>query len=237
MQELHEKNQAILRDLLEEAAATEHDPGTPDDWVGTYYRSGMDTDRIEELGIAPIADRLERIDAIASINDLRGVLVDFHRTGIGALFVAYVAPDFENATANLLYVGQGGLGLPDRDYYLRDDETSQQLLADYRTHVAAMLELLGDDPDTAAASADVVVDLETAIAEISYTNVQMRDVELTTNKHTIDDADALMPSLSIRTYLDGLGLGPASRAGLQQLLVGLVYSAVTVQVSMWVPVG
>ena len=207
MQELHEQNQAILRDLLEDAAATEHDAGTPDDWAGTYYRSGMDTDRIEDLGIAPIGDRLQRIDAIEGIDDLRTVLVDFHRTGIGALFGAYVAPDFEDATANLLYVSQGGLGLPDRDYYLRDDETSQQLLADYRTHVAAMFELLGDDPDTAAAGADVVVDIETALAETSYTNVQMRDVELTTNKHTIDDADALMPSLSIRTYLDGLGAG------------------------------
>jgi putative endopeptidase len=205
--EVHEQNQAILHDLLEEAAATDHKPGTPDHWVGTYYRSGMDTDRIEELDLAPIADRLAQIDAIATIDDLRDTVIDFHRTGIGALFGAYVSPDFEDAAVNLLYLSQGGLGLPDRDYYLRDDDTSRQLLDDYRGHVAMMFELIGEDPESAAAHADTVIAIETAIAEISYTNVQMRDVDLTTNKHAMADADALMPNLSIRTYLEGLGAG------------------------------
>ncbi|MGI9528471.1 MAG: M13 family metallopeptidase, partial [Acidimicrobiia bacterium] len=124
IQELHERNQAVLHDLLDEVAAiSSAAPGTPEHWVGAYYRSGMDTDRIEQLGTEPIADWLERIDAISNLADLRALVADYHTTGIGALFGAHVTPDFEDATANLLYVGQGGLGLPDRDYYLRDDDT------------------------------------------------------------------------------------------------------------------
>ena len=208
IQELHERNQAVLHELLEAAAAlTDAAPESPEQWVGTYYRSGMNTDRIEELGIEPITALLARIEDVATLDDLRNLVVDFHTTGIGALFGSYVTPDFEDATANLLYVGQGGLGLPDRDYYLRDDETSTELLDAYRQHVAAMFRLLGDSQTDAAAGADVVLDLETAIADISYTNVQMRDVDLITNKHAVAGSDALMPNFGFERYLDGIGAG------------------------------
>jgi len=208
IQELHERNQAVLHDLHDEAAADSAAvPGSPEHWVGAYYRSGMDTDRIEELGTEPIADWLARIDGVTNLEDLRHLVVEYHTTGIGALFGSYVTPDFEDATTNLLYVGQGGLGLPDRDYYLRDDETSLELLAAYRDHVGAMLLLLGASDEEASAAADVVIDIETSIAEISYTNVQMRDVDLVTNKHAVDGVDALMPRFGFEAYLAGIGAG------------------------------
>ena len=135
------------------------------------------------------------------------LVADLHTTGIGAFFGSYVAPDFEDPTANLLWVSQGGLGLPDRDYYLRDDDTSQQLLAAYAAHIAAMFELLGDDDEAAAANAATVLSVERVIAELSYTNVQMRDVDLITNKHDTSDVDDLMPNFGLRRYLTQIGAG------------------------------
>lgn len=205
-QELHERNQGILHGILEDVASRDDiEPGTPEHWVGTYYRSGMDTERIETLGTKPLEPWLARISAIVSLEDVADVLVSMHRSAIDALFDFAVMPDFDDAAAHLFYLGQSGLGLPDRDYYMRDDETSLQLLGDYRAHVQNTFELLGErDPASAAAS---VLAIERSIAELSYTNVQMRDVELVTNRYLIDDVDALMPRFGMRRYLEAIGAG------------------------------
>ena len=207
-QEVHERNQEILRELLEDAAAqADPEPRSPAGKVGTYYRSGMDTHTIEDLGLQPIADWLDRIDALASIDELRQLVIDLHGIGLSVPFGVGVSPDFEDATANLLYIGQAGLGLPDRDYYLRDDDTSRQLLADYRQHVSTMLGLLTDDAEAAEAASAAAIAIETAIAELSYTNVQMRDIDLITNKYAMSRARTLMPTFDLGAYLDGIGAG------------------------------
>jgi putative endopeptidase len=204
--EVHERNQAILHTLLEAAAAdTDADPNTPEYNVGIYYRSGMDVDRIESLGVEPIAAWLERISGIEDLTTLSSLLVDLHRIGVGAFFSVGVLPDFEDATINLLYVGQGGLGLPDRDYYVRDDDDSTTLMEDYRSHVARMFELLGLAAEDARSAADTVLTLEGKIAEVSYTNVQMRDVDLITNKVVMTETRQLMPNLGLDGYLGLLG--------------------------------
>lgn len=203
-QEVHERNQELLREILERAAAaTDAEPGSPERKVGTYYRSGMDTDRIEHLGTTPIEPWLERISGIDTLADVGDVVADMHGLGIGVLFDFGVLPDFEDSTANLLYLGQSGLGLPDRDYYLRDDDRSRQLLEDYRGHIRNMLALIGDDE--AAASADRILELETAIAELSYTNVQMRDIDLITNKYAVSDLDGLMPTFGLARHIEAIG--------------------------------
>jgi putative endopeptidase len=207
-QEVHERNQAILRDLMEKAAAdTDVAPDTPESVVGIYYRSGMDTGRIEDLGVDPIQGWLDRIDALSDPSRLTSLLSEMHQHGVGALFGIGVLPDFEDATANLLYLGQGGLGLPDRDYYFREDEASRALREAYRSHIARMFELLGRPTGPAATAADVVLEFETAIAEFSYTNVQMRDIELITNKHPMSSTAALMPTFDLHGYLETIGVG------------------------------
>lgn len=204
-QEVHERNQALLLDILERVAAADVDPSSIEGKVATYYRSGMDTGTIEDLGTTPIADWLERIDAITDLEDVAAAVADLHLRGVSVLFGFGVMPDFEDASANLLYLGQSGLGLPDRDYYLRDDERSTALLAAYRTHVANMATLIGDaDPET---TADRILAIETAIAELSYTNVQMRDVDLTTNKYAMEDLDGLMPGFGLARHLATVGAG------------------------------
>ena len=202
-QEVHSRNEEILRDLLERAASDDAEDGSIERTVGDYYRSGTDVERIESLGVAPLNPILEMIRRIDDRSQLADVVADLHSQGIGPFFGMGILPDFEDATTNLLYLGQGGLGLPDRDYYLRDDETSRELLANYRAHVGEMFALLGvDNPGVSAAA---VLDIEIQIAEMSYTNVQMRDVDLTTNKYTTVEAVAWMPTLGLARYLECIG--------------------------------
>lgn len=205
MQEVHERNQDLLHTILERVSSSSAQPGSPTHKVSVYYRSGMDTERIEALGTEPIDEWLARLAALASIEDVVSAVTDLHRLGIGALFGAGVQPDFEDADANLLYIGQGGLGLPDRDYYLREDERSRKLLEAYRTHVTNMFRLLGTDD--ASSVADRVLAIEHAIADLSYTNVQMRDIELVTNKYAVDDLDELMPTFGLARHLVAIGAG------------------------------
>lgn len=208
-QEVHERNQGLLRTILEHVAEdVDAEPGSLEDKVGTYFRSGMDTEAIEALGTAPIDPWLGRIAAIETHDDVADIVAELHRLGVGVLFDFGVMPDFEDASVNLLYLGQSGLGLPDRDYYLRDDERSQALLDAYRSYIGTMFELLDDeDPEGAA---DRILAIETAIAELSYTNVQMRDVDLVTNKYLVTDLEGLMPSFGLSRHLDAIGAGSES---------------------------
>jgi putative endopeptidase len=203
MQELNSRNEEVLHEILTAAADKDAPTNTAERLVGAHFTAGMDTERIERLGLDPIAPILEKIDSIDDKDELANVVADLHRAGVGAFFGTAVEPDFEDSTVNLLWIGQGGLGLPDRDYYLRDDDTSRELLAAYADHVSAMFKLLGRaDPDAAA---DTVVAMETAIAQESYTNVQMRDISLITNKVSRDDIETMMPAFGLSRYLDAIG--------------------------------
>ena len=202
-QELNSRNEDVLHEILTAAANKDVPANDVERLVGAHFAAGMDTARIELLGLDPIAPILETINSVTDKRDLAPVVASLHRGGIGAFFGVAVEPDFEDSTVNLLWIGQSGLGLPDRDYYLREDDTSKELLAAYRRHVSAMFKLLGYSDHGAAA--DTVVAMETAIAHESYTNVQMRDIDLITNKVTRDAIEEMMPTLSFHRYLDAVG--------------------------------
>lgn len=206
--EVHVRNEAILHEILKDAATSAPDPDSVQAAVGTYFRSGMNIDTIETLGLTPLQPWLDRIDAMGTIRDLGKVVADFHRIGIGVFFGVSVIPDFDEPTANLLYLGQGGLGLPDRDYYLRKDDQSRDLIVAYGDHIETMFALadLGGDMEIA----DTILGIETAIAEASYTNVEMRDVELITNRHDMAAVEALMPRFDLPEYLKRIGAGSES---------------------------
>ena len=205
--EVQVRNEDILHGILETAAADPGETGTPQNWVGDFYASGMDVDQIEAAGLAPLQPWLDRIDAVSDIGDLRALTAELHGSGIGLLFSIGVSPDFEDSDRHLLYLGQGGLGLPDRDYYLRDDDESQRLRDLYREHVTAMLALLGQPEEAAGKAAAAILELETAMAEPSFTNVQLRDVDLITNKVTAEVAAGLMPHFDLPAYLELVGIG------------------------------
>jgi endothelin-converting enzyme/putative endopeptidase len=155
---LSELNLGKLRDILE-AAAAGADPATRK--IGDFYASCMDEAGIEAKGLAPLAPELARIDDLTGAAGLPALLAQQHQLGILAFFSFRSIQDNADATKVIGEADQGGLGLPDRDYYLRTDEKSVELRNAYRRHVAAMFKLMGVDPAAAEHDADLVIAIET----------------------------------------------------------------------------
>ncbi len=204
--ELHERNEKIVHDLIVEAAAAD-DPehGSATQKVGDFYTAGMDTESIEAAGIEPIQQWLDAIDSITDLDGLRSAFVELQRIGAHVGWGFHVEPDRGDATRNLLYIGQGGLGLPDRDYYVRDDDTSLELAAAYREHIAAMFSLFGRSDDEAVRAAKTIWALESRLANASNTAVEQRDVEATTNRFDRDALAALAPSVGLSDWVNRIG--------------------------------
>ncbi|HEY0385567.1 MAG TPA: M13 family metallopeptidase N-terminal domain-containing protein, partial [Pyrinomonadaceae bacterium] len=173
---LADQNTDRLHEILE-AAASNHSAakGSNERKIGDYYGSCMDESKIEAEGTKPLQPEFDRIEKIKDLHDLSMVVAHFHTNGIGGLFNFGAAQDFKNSTQVIASAQQGGLGLPDRDYYTKTDEKSQQIRAEYLKHVAKMFELLGDDAQKAAAEAENVMSIETKLANASMTRVQRRD--------------------------------------------------------------
>ena len=141
---VHARDQEVLHQLLEDAAARTEPRGSAGQMVGDYFAAAMDEESIAADGVKPLEPHLTRIDAAASVADVRDIVRDLQRCGPGPLHSLGIAPDFEDSGAYLVYVGQGGLGLPERDYYTREDDNSVVLRRQYVAHVANQLGNLGD---------------------------------------------------------------------------------------------
>ena len=207
--QLDHANKELTRRLLEEAAAQGDAADPVSRLVGAFYAAGMDEAGIAAAGVEPIRPILDRIDAVASVEDLRALAIDLHRDGVGPLFDIDVEADFDDADAYLAYVGQGGLGLPERGYYLGDDERSVALRTAYTAHIATQLRNLGADADAAAASADAVVAFERRLAEASLSREQLRDPMVTLNRLEVESLDPTAPGLRLGSLLRAVGVtGP-----------------------------
>jgi putative endopeptidase len=185
--ELQEKNQAELRQIVESSASAKAPRGSNQQKVGDFYASCMDASAIESAGIKPIAPQLDAINAMNDRNALLAEVAALHNWGIQALFDFSSTQDFADSTKVIGDADQGGLGMPDRDYYTRDDQRSKQLRTDYIAHVSKMFQLAGDPAEKATAEAQTVMNIETALAKASLTNVQLRDPK--TNYHKLSTAE------------------------------------------------
>jgi predicted metalloendopeptidase len=173
---LGDRNQQILRQILEASAQDNHAaPGSIEQKIGDFYGSCMDESRIEAAGATPLQPELERIAKISNAADLQAETTRLQSIGVDAMFGFGSTQDFKDSTQVIGDAGQGGLGMPDRDYYLRTDDASQKLRDQYVAHVARMFVLLGDAPDGAAAEAKTVMTVETQLAQASSTPVELRD--------------------------------------------------------------
>src|SRR5262245_24095689 len=170
--ELQEKNNNILRRILETAAAG-GDPASRK--IGDYYASCMDEPAVDRKGIAPLETELRAIAARTSVNGLPDLLGGLHPKGINAFFRFRSEADAKNAKMVIAGVGQGGLGLPDRDYYFRDDARSVEIRTKYTEHIANTAVLVGLPKDQASAEAAAVTKLETALAKGALDVVSRRD--------------------------------------------------------------
>jgi putative endopeptidase len=204
--ELQNKNQEVLRQILEAAAQNKNAaPGSIEQKIGDFYAACMDTGQIEAAGVKPIETELNRIAAIASGAQLQDEVAHLQSLGTRALFSFGSQQDDKNSQQVIGGAGQGGLGMPDRDYYIKDDDHSKQLRDQYVQHVARMMELAGDAPDQASAEARTVLGIETQMARASKTRVERRDPAA--NYHKMDPAQlrALTPGFSWDTYFRNVG--------------------------------
>ncbi|HUS04775.1 MAG TPA: M13 family metallopeptidase [Bryobacteraceae bacterium] len=202
---LLERNQRILKDILETSAAkTAKNAG--DGKVGDYYSSCMDEQGIEARGTAPLKPELDRIAALADKPALVDELIRLHKLGVNALFNLSSGQDFKDSTEVIAQADQGGLGLPDRDYYFKQDPKSVETRGQYVGHVQKMFELLGDSPEKAAANAKVVMAIETALAKGSQDRVTRRDPAATYHRMSTKELQALYPSFAWPKYLQGVGV-------------------------------
>ena len=214
--QLRDNNLTAMRTILEAAAKSNAAPRSNEQKIGDFYASCMDTTAIEAAGLKPIASELAAIDAINDRKSLDAVIAQLQREGASAVFRFSSGQDIKDSTRVIAMASQGGLGMPDRDYYFRDDDKSKQLRADYQQHVAKMFELSGDAPDKAAAEAKTVVAIESALAEASRTRVELRDPEKNYNLMPLAELKTLTPDWSWENYLHAVGAPSVGQVNVRQ---------------------
>src|SRR6059058_6091512 len=209
--ELVERNNETLRGIVERlAAAAPADPKTADQKLGAFYAACMDSAAVERAGAEPLKNWLDRIAAIASPADLARRLAEGHHHSWDPLFNFGAVPDFKNSTMVIAAAAQGGLGLPDRDYYVRNDSTARALRAAYLAYAAGVLQLLGDAPALSDSEAQHILALETALARASLTRVERRDPNANYHKLALAAADSLTPHFEWAAFLKDAG-APATQ--------------------------
>jgi endothelin-converting enzyme/putative endopeptidase len=176
--------------------------------IGDYFAACMDEAAVEKLGAAPLKPHFDRIASMASKKELPQVLALLQlATGSEKLFFGFGSnQDFADASQVIAFATSGGIGLPDRDYYLKDDEKSKEIRANYVAHVARTFQLLGDSPDVAARNAKKVMDIETALAKASLARVDRRDPYKLFHKMEVKSLQALTPEFDWNRYLRAAGL-------------------------------
>ncbi len=203
--ELQERNWFFIHQILNEAAAGKHAANSPAQKVADFFRSAMDTNRLEQLAFKPIEPQLKEIENIADAEQLLRLLAGFHREGVGAFFSCSAPPDAKNSKLYALSLSQGGLGLPDRDYYLSDRFAAQ--LEAYQVHIARMFVLLGTPQPEAQANAATVVQIETALAKASKSRTALRDPVANYHKFPVSDVLRDFGSVPFSAYLGESELG------------------------------
>jgi len=205
-EELGEKNQASLTALLASAAGdADAKQAGGSRMLGAYYSSCMDSTAAERNGANPLRPRLARIAAVSNRRELQREIARLHREGVPVLFRFGSRQDARNSTSVIAAASQGGLGLPDRDYYTKADPASVRIRTNYATHIARMFELAGIPAAQAAADAQRVMAIETALANASMTRVQLRDPVSTYNYRTTAQLATMTPGLDWNRYFADVG--------------------------------
>jgi len=205
---LADLSQERVRKLIETLAAVEHPAGSDQQKIGDFYRAFMDVDRIEANGINPLKNQLQKIDQLTSKEEVWRQFGYFGQIGVRVPVQFFVSQDARNSDQYLSQIFQGGLSLPDRDYYLKDDDSSEQARTALKTYIATLLELAGhDDPAEAASN---VFELERKFAEISWSRVELRDAEKRYNKFTLSQWQEKLDNVNWEDYFYALGIEPPS---------------------------
>ncbi len=195
--ELQERNQEVLKKLLEDAS--KHQNRSPiDQKIGAFYESCMNEAAVDKAGYDPVKPGIERILALLDKDALAGEIAALHMQGTGVLFTFHSIPDPDNSRMTIGDADQGGLGLPDKSYYIGTKD--EKLRAQYADHVSKMFQLIGRSPETAQADAQAVLKIETELANASLDRVARRDPNLTHHKMSDAEFQALAPNFNFKAY-------------------------------------
>ena len=213
---LAKKNEKEIKGLIEELAALKDvEKGTPSQQIRDYYNAGMDTNSIEELGMKPIEPIIAEINSIKTKEEIISMQAKLNMMGSYPLFAVFSSQDDKNSTEVIANLVQGGIGLPDRDYYTRDDERSKNIRNEYVKHLNRMLVLAGYSKLEAASMADKVMNIETKLAENSMTMLERRDPNATYNIMSIEDLNKAS-NYDFAGYFKTLNINQTDRINVRQ---------------------
>jgi putative endopeptidase len=213
---LEQANSDFIRHLIEGFQTQRLEPGSNRRKVADFYSSGMDEGAIEAAGVTPLQPEFARIQAIAGSGDLRAEFAHLQALGISAPFEIGQMQDFADSTQVIANSGQSGLGLPNRDYYLKPEANFAAARKAYHGHVERVFALLGDAPPVARREADAVMALETRLAKASMSDIEQRDPHAVYHLMSLRQAEALTPRLHWREMLAALG-----RPDVESLNIGM----------------
>lgn len=214
---LGENNNAALRSILDAGAKnTTATTGSGEQLIGDFYAACMDEAAIESAGIAPLQPYFKQIKRIKNTADLQRQIAMMHNMGIPALFGFGGGADAKNSAMNIAQASQGGLSLPNRDFYTKSDAKSQETRERFREYVRNMFVMLGDDEETARTEAFSVMRIQTRLANVSKAPVELRDPEKRYNKKSLAELNQLTPNFSWASYMETRGVPAVSEINVGQ---------------------
>jgi putative endopeptidase len=200
-----ETNQKV-NDLITKLSEKDNKENSIEWKIETFYKMGMDSTKIEKDGLDPINTQLKEIDKISTIKDINSTIAKLHKQGISVAFQFFSSADSENSTMEIAYLYQGGLGLPNRDYYTADDARSKEIREKYLAHIEKMLIISKIDVKNAKTNAKKIYDLEYRFAKVSMTNLELRDPYATTNRMSVEELQKLSLEFNYQEYFNSVGL-------------------------------
>ena len=203
---LADTGEVQVQKLITEIATNRQTPGSIAQKIADFYNTGMDTAKIEAEGLAPLKPIFDEISSIQNLEQLMKVVADLHTKGVGAMYTVYSDADQKNSQMVVAYLRQGGLGMPDRDYYMKDDEPSKKIQAAYKQHLEKMFVLAGADEAASKANAALVYSLENRLASKSMTRLEMRDPNNVYHKMNLAGLQKVSPEVNWTTHFQDLGL-------------------------------
>lgn len=204
--QLRKETSIKVQTLLEELAKSKYEKGTVEQKIGDFYALGMDTAKIEEQGLQPLKPEFDRIASISTIEDVQNQIAHFHLYQIASTFSFYASTDIKNSGMNIGLIAQGGLGMADRDYYVNEDDRSEELRKAYILHLEKMLVFSGFSKEKAENGAQTIMNIESRLAHASMTRFESRDPHATYNKMTQEKIAELYSNFNWNSYFVNLGL-------------------------------
>lgn len=196
----------LLQNILEEVAADTHPEGSVEQKVGDFYASGMDSDAINARGYEPIQPMLTKIDGITDRGSLLSFVAEEAKVGNNSIFRFNISPDDKNSIINIAHFSQAGIGLPDRDYYFKDNAPTLGIQSAYKGYIATLFQLTGDDPAEATRKADLVYNIEKQLAESHKTRIERRQVRNNYHKLAVSELQKTQPNIGWGNLLNNLGM-------------------------------